>query len=279
MADATLAAPAATAPAAAPADQASRLRFNGWRKVVLLLGLALLWEGYARHLGNALLLPTFSATVRALVEGFASGELLARTATSLELLLMGYGAGLVLAALLTALASLSRWGAELLELLTAMLNPLPAVALLPVALLWFGIGAPSLVFVITHAVLWPVALSSYAGFRSVPRTLRMTGRNLGLSAPRFIIEILMPAALPQILAGLRLGWAFAWRTLIAAELVFGVSARSGGIGWFIYTNRAQLETANVFAGLLTIILVGLIVEALLFRGAARATIQRWGQEQ
>ncbi|MDG3444233.1 ABC transporter permease [Nitrospirillum amazonense] len=269
MADATITLPATP----------RRLHLAGWRKGVLLLILAAVWEGYARHLDNALLLPTFSATVAALVQGFASGELVARTATSLQLLVTGYACGLVAAAALTAFAALSRWGAELLELLTAMLNPLPAVALLPIALLWFGIGAPSLVFVITHAVLWPVALASYAGFRAMPRTLRMAGRNLGLSPLRFVAEILIPAALPQILAGLRLGWAFAWRTLIAAELVFGVSARSGGIGWFIYTNRAQLETANVFAGLLTIILVGLIVETLLFRSAARATVQRWGQEQ
>ncbi len=110
-----------------------------------------------------------------------------------------------------------------------MFNPLPAIALLPVALLWFGIGTPSLIFVIVHSVLWPVALACYGGFLAVPPTLRMAGRNLGLSGGRFVVEILVPAAFPQILSGLRIGWAFAWRTLIAAELVFGVSARSGGL--------------------------------------------------
>lgn len=107
----------------------------------------------------------------------------------------------------------------------------------------------------------------------------MAGRNLGLSGGRFVAEILVPAAFPQILSGLRIGWAFAWRTLIAAELVFGVSARSGGIGWFIYTSRAQLETASVFAGLLTVILIGLLVESVVFRSLTRITVQRWGQER
>ncbi|MEH0888683.1 ABC transporter permease, partial [Enterobacter sp. UNJFSC 003] len=73
--------------------------------------------------------------------------------------------------------------------------------------------------------------------------------------------------------------AFAWRTLIAAEHEFGVSARSGGIGWFIYTSRAQLETASVFAGLLTVILIGLLVEGVIFRTLTRFTVQRWGQVQ
>jgi NitT/TauT family transport system permease protein len=160
-----------------------------------------------------------------------------------------------------------------------MFNPLPAIALLPIALLWFGIGTPSLIFVIVHSVLWPVALACHGGFLGVPQTLRMAGRNIGLGGGRFVLQILVPAAFPQILSGLRIGWAFAWRTLIAAELVFGVSARSGGLGWFIYTNRAQLETASVFAGLLTVILIGLIVEGLIFRTISKITVERWGQLQ
>ena len=250
-----------------------------WRRFVILAGFALIWELYARWLDNALLLPTLGATVQALWAAIISGELPDRTLTSLRVLLTGYAIGVAIAAVLTALAALSRWGSEALGLLTSMFNPLPAIALLPVALLWFGIGTPSLIFVIVHSVLWPVALACYGGFLGVPPTLRMAGRNLGLSSGRFVVQILVPAAFPQILSGLRLGWAFAWRTLIAAELVFGVSARSGGLGWFIYTNRAQLETASVFAGLLTVILIGLVVEGLIFRTIARVTVQRWGQEQ
>jgi NitT/TauT family transport system permease protein len=250
-----------------------------WRRFVILAGFALIWELYARWLDNALLLPTLVETLQALWAAIISGELPDRTLTSLRVLLTGYALGIAIAAVLTALAALSRWGSEALGLLTSMFNPLPAIALLPVALLWFGIGTPSLIFVIVHSVLWPVALACYGGFLAVPPTLRMAGRNLDLSGPRFVVQILVPAAFPQILSGLRLGWAFAWRTLIAAELVFGVSARSGGLGWFIYTNRAQLETASVFAGLLTVILIGLVVEGLIFRTIAKVTVQRWGQEQ
>lgn len=248
------------------------------RRLVILVGLALAWELYARWLNNDLLLPSFLETVSALWFSVLDGELPERAGTSLLVLLTGYGIGIVIAAVLTALAALNQWGEEFLSLLTSMFNPLPAIALLPVALLWFGIGTSSLVFVIVHAVLWPLALACHAGFRAVPQTLRMAGRNMGLSGPSYVFALLMPAALPSILSGLRLGWAFAWRTLIAAEMVFGVSARSGGLGWFIYTNRAQLETANVFAGLLTVILIGLLVETVIFASLTRLTVQRWGQE-
>jgi NitT/TauT family transport system permease protein len=160
-----------------------------------------------------------------------------------------------------------------------MFNPLPAVALLPLALLWFGLGMGSLVFVIINSVLWAVALSTHTGFQSVSETLRMAGRSFGLRGLSLVAEILVPAALPSILAGLKIGWAFAWRTLIAAELVFGVSSGQGGLGWFIYENRNNLETANVFAGLLCVILIGLFVESVIFRTIERKTVRRWGMQK
>ncbi len=248
------------------------------RKGILLILLALAWEAYARSLGNPLLLPTFTATLAALWQGVAAGALLARAALSIKVLLMGYAVGVAIAAALTAFGVSTRIGTDLLETLTAMFNPLPAIALLPLALLWFGLGTPSIIFVLVHSVLWAVALNTHSGFTSVSRTLRMVGQNCGLSGPRYVLLILIPAAFPSILTGLKIGWAFAWRTLIAAELVFGVSSGSGGLGWFIFENKNQLEIPSVFAGLFSVILIGLIVENLVFRTVESRTIARWGMK-
>jgi NitT/TauT family transport system permease protein len=127
--------------------------------------------------------------------------------------------------------------------------------------------------------LWSVALNTLTGFRSVPETLRMSGRNYGLRGVRYVGLILIPAAFPSILAGLKIGWAFAWRTLIAAELVFGVSSRSGGLGWYIFQARSELETTRVFAGLLAVILIGLFIEACIFRVIEKRTVLRWGMQR
>ena len=251
---------------------------DGLRKGLLLVLLAIAWEVYARRLDNPLLFPTFTATLEALFDSLRNGNLLGRAAFSLKVLLMGYSAGIVLATLLSVLAINTRVGNDFLETLTSMFNPLPAIALLPLALIWFGLGNGSLVFVLIHSVLWPVALNTHSGFQSVSNTLRMVGRNYGLSGLRYVWSILIPAAFPNILAGLKIGWAFAWRTLIAAELVFGVSSGSGGLGWFIYENKNQLEIANVFAGLLTVILIGLLVENLFFRVLELHTVRRWGMQ-
>ena len=258
----------------------TRVWSQAWlRKGLILVVLAVLWELLARWQDTDLLLPTFTATMRALVEGLASGELLAKVGISLSVLLQGYAAGVLLAFALTTLAVSTQIGRDLLGTLTSMFNPLPAIALLPLALLWFGLGRGSLVFVLIHSVLWPLALNTFAGFQGVPETLRMAGRNYGLKGLRYVLQILVPAALPAILSGLKIGWAFAWRTLIAAELVFGASSGQGGLGWYIFQNRNELYTDKVFAGLVTVVLIGLAVETLGFATLERLTVRRWGQQR
>jgi NitT/TauT family transport system permease protein len=259
---------------------ATRLWQHGWlRKGLILIVLALIWELVARYQNNDLLLPTFLQTMEALVNGLASGELLQKAGTSLNVLLKGYAIGIVLAFGLTTLAVSTQVGRDLLSTCTSMFNPLPAIALLPLALLWFGLGQGSLIFVLVHSVLWPLALNTYSGFLGVSETQRMAGRNYGLKGVRFVALILVPAALPSILSGLKVAWAFAWRTLIAAELVFGASSGQGGLGWYIYANRNELYTDNVFAGLIVVILIGLLVENLVFNGLERITVKRWGMQR
>lgn len=249
------------------------------RRAGILLFLVITWEIYARWLDNSLLFPTFTLTLKTFVGDLLDGTLVDRTRTSLYPLVLGYAGGILLAGLLTSIAISSRIGADILNTLTAMFNPLPAIAVLPLALIWFGLGTPSLVFVIIHSVLWAVALSTLTGFRSVPETLRLSGRNYGLRGAGYVAFVMIPAAFPAILSGLKIGWAFAWRTLIAAELVFGVSSRSGGLGWYVFEARSELDTPRVFAGLLTVIVIGLFVESVIFKSIETRTVQKWGMQR
>lgn len=249
------------------------------RRGLILVVLAAAWQLLAQWQDNELLLPTFTQTASALVEGIASGELLQKAGISLWVLLQGYALGIAAALVLTTLAVSTQLGRDLLTTLTSMFNPLPAIALLPLALLWLGLGTGSLLFVLVHSVLWPLALNTYAGFQGVPETLRMAGRNYGLRGVPYVLQILIPAALPSILSGLKIGWAFAWRTLIAAELVFGASSGQGGLGWYIFQNRNELYTDKVFAGLLSVIGIGLLVETLGFHTLERLTVRKWGVQR
>ncbi|MDA0304669.1 MAG: ABC transporter permease subunit [Proteobacteria bacterium] len=255
------------------------------RKFSILLILMIAWEAYTRLSGvSAYILPKFSDTAIALYQALVGEQLLIMVWNSMKILVTGYVIGLIIATLLSTAAIMTRFGSDVLSTLTAMLNPLPAIALLPLALLWFGLGAESIVFTLLHSVIWPVALNAHTGFMSVSDTQRMVGQNYGLRGIPYVVKVLIPAAFPQILMGLKIGWAYAWRTLIAAELVFGgaisdtSSTQSGGLGWFVFSNQMDMQIPHVFAGLFMVILVGVVVENLIFTNIEIRTIRKWGMQ-
>ena len=253
---------------------------NAVRKMSILLALVIAWQSYSWISGvEPLLFPSFGASVEALWETVLSGEMFEKIWVTVYVLLMGYAAGLAFAGLFLVLAVSTRIGSDFLSTMTAMFQPLPAISLLPLAMLWFGLGIPSLIFVTIHSVLWAVSLSTHVGFMSVSETLRMVGRNYGLKGVPYIFKILVPAAFGSILTGLKIGWAFAWRTLIGAELVFGAAAGSGGLGWMIFEKGDNLDTPYVFAALFMVIVIGLLVENVIFRNVEIRTIQKWGMQR
>lgn len=256
------------------------------RKLSIVVALLVVWELYTRVANvSEYMMPTFSATATAFYAALIDEGLLLTVWYSMTVLLSGYVIGIVIAALLTTLAVSTRFGSDLLSTLTAMLNPLPAIALLPMAMLWFGLGSEAIVFTLLHSVIWPVALNMHTGFLGVSDTQRMVGRNYGLRGIVYVLKILVPAALPSILTGLKIGWAYAWRTLIAAELVFGGSvidtegSSGGGLGWFIFSSQMDLQIPYVFAGLFTVILVGVLMESFVFRSIENRTVIKWGMQQ
>jgi NitT/TauT family transport system permease protein len=255
------------------------------RKLTVLVVMLIAWEVYVQ-VGEVseYILPAFSSTGSAFFDAITVEGLARKVWNSITVLLAGYIIGIAIASLLTTLAVATRFGSDLLSTLTAMLNPLPAIALLPMAMLWFGLGKEAIVFTLLHSVIWPVALNMHTGFMGVSDTQRMVGRNYGLRGLSYVIKLLIPAAFPSILTGMKIGWAYAWRTLIAAELVFGGSVidaagtDAGGLGWFIFSNQMDMRIPYVFAGLFTVILVGVLMESIVFRNLETRTVIRWGMQ-
>lgn len=241
--------------------------FGGWEIAVR-----------ATHV-SPILIPSVEGVFLSLIRGIADLSLIWNTWATLQNLLVAMAMGLAIAVTLNILAFLSAWGREALQTVAAALNPLPAIALLPVAFLWFGASRTSLLFVLVNSVVWAMALNIFTGFSTVPRTIRFVGRNMGLKGLPLFRHVYVPAALPFIYAGIKISWAFGWRTVIAAELVFGATASAGGgLGWRIFIDRYNLDTEGTFAGLLTIIIIGLVVDAG-FRWIERRTIQKWGMAE
>jgi NitT/TauT family transport system permease protein len=248
------------------------------RKALLLVVLLGVWQAYVSlsHVSHLLWAGPWQ-TARAFESGWRDGSLAGPTWTTLKLLLESVGLGAGIADVVTEFAALSTLGTDLLELLTSIFNPLPGVAILPIAMLWFGINRSAIVFTLAMTTIWPIAINLSMGFRTVSPTIVAVGRNIGLSRLRVVTDVLAPAALPHAVTGLKAAWAFGWRTAIASELVFGVAGSKGGLGNYINNARLFFLTPRVFAGLLTIALLGVVFEAL-FGVAESRTVVRWGMK-
>ncbi|MEH2275760.1 MAG: ABC transporter permease [Nostoc sp.] len=223
----------------------------------------------------ALLIPGPIAVLEVLWRDLLSQKLMQATLSTLSVLCIGMVLGVILGTALAAFAKVSRFGQDLLIVMSSMLNPLPAIAILPLVIIWFGFTSVSMIVVTAHATTWPIALNTEMGLTTINPIVLMVGKNLGLDGFKLIREIMLSAALPHILTGLRTAWAFGWRTVIASELVFGSGGATSGLGWQINNSRYFLQTDRVFAGLVVIAILGLAVDYI-FRLIEIKTVQKWG---
>jgi NitT/TauT family transport system permease protein len=247
------------------------------KTILFLLFLLGLWETLVSlKLFSPLLFPSLRVIVLALFKEIKSGEIFVRAGYSLYLIFTGILISLFLALVLTILSGISRTIQDLVSSIASLVDPLPGIALLPFAILWFGIGEASIIFIIVHSILWPLFLNTSAGFRTVPLILTEIGKNIGLSGIRLRVEVYLPASLPNILVGLRTGWSRAWRALISAEMVFGATGLSGGLGWDIFKKRSFMDIPGLYSTLFVIMIIGLLIEEGVFKIVEENTVKKWG---
>ena len=248
------------------------------RYAVIAASFLMVWQAYVRlaHVSPLLVSPPLDVG-RAVLTGIHNRTIPDATISTLKSLIAGIAIGGLAGFVFASAGVFSTIGHDVLSVLVAVMNPLPSIAILPLAMIWFGITQKSVVFVVALATVWPVAINTDAGFRTISPTTHMVARNLGLRGARMVTGVLLPAALPYILAGLKAAWAFGWRTVVAAELVFGVAGSAGGLGWYINNARYFLLVPDIFAGLVVISILGIAVE-FIFGFIELQTVARWGMK-
>lgn len=235
------------------------------------------WEVVRLVKGSpALIQPSFFSVVKALGHSLLFEQLFLQIILSLLLVISGIFIGLGLAFLLSFISLRSKKGESLVRTINALFHPLPGIALLPVVILWFGTGVKSVLFIIVHSVLWPLVTNLNAGYRSMPEAFTLVARNYEIRTSSLFTRIFLPATSPYLIAGLKIAWARGWRALISAEMVFGAIGGSGGVGWFIFNKRVFMDTSGLFAGILVVIIIGILVEDILFHFLEKATVEKWG---
>ena len=216
-----------------------------------------------------------AAFVRNFSYGYAGTSLWVYVADSMMLLLEGFALGIVLAFAFSALSMISKTFHAIYNLVVTICDLLPGVALLPVVIVIVGVRPEVIVFLVVHAVLWPLSRNLLDGFQAVPSIYVEAGRNMGLRGMRLLASVYLPASMSYIVSGIKVCWARAWRGLISAEMIFGL-ASCPGIGLYINQMRTNLYNAEMYATLIVIIIIGLIVQYGILSPIERNTVVKWG---
>lgn len=253
---------------------------NEDRLIVLFWVIVLLstWQLAATSGGvSNLLLPRIEAVGATLIDSSLHGDLPYQLYYSLKVILIGIVIAIISGILLALASQKYRMIAGLSRVLSAIGHPLPALALLPLIIIWFGTGDASIIAIIVHSAIWPILISLNAGFQAVPQIYLDIGRNMELSPLEIAYEIKLKSSLPYLISGVKIAFARSWRALIGAEMVFGAIGLKGGIGWYIFKQRTFMNTPGLFAGILVVVTVGFLIEKFLFDFLEKKTVQKWGQ--
>jgi taurine transport system permease protein len=268
-----------------PADQnlavafAMRLRQKLSSALLFLLpfaALLVLWAVLIPYFNvNPRLFPTLGSVAQAGIESIQDGSLFMHIGTSLIRVLVGTVLALIVAIPLGIAMGVSPIVSMFLTPLFRFFSVLAGIAWIPIATLWFGYGFGAITFVIFNAVFFIVAYNTLLGVSTIPLAVRNAAASLGAGRTAMLTEVLLPGALPNIVTGIRTGLGFAWRGLIAAEMI----ATNVGLGYMLFVARDFYRTEVIVLGMIVIGVLWLLLDRLVLVPLERGTIERWGMVQ
>ena len=243
------------------------------RQVIFYCALIGIWALLAKlHVWPPYLFPPPRGVGEALWAGFQDHSFWIGIAVTMKRMLIGYSLSVVLGMILGVGIGSSKFLEDTLGGLLVSLQSLPSICWIPLAVLWFGLSEKAILFVVLMGSLLSVTIAMEDGRKQMPKIYALAGRNLGAKGFRLFWSVLLPASLPFIVSGLKQGFAFGWRSLIQAEMIF----LSLGLGQLLMMGRDLNDMSQVIAVMILIIILGFIIDGLIFRTMERKLQQRWG---
>src|SRR5437879_4226068 len=243
------------------------------RYVIFYAALLGLWTLLAElKIWPPYLFPTPWGVAEALYAGFQDHTYWIAITVSMRRVLIGYAISVVAGMILGLGVASNKFLEETMGGLLVSLQSLPSICWWPLALLWFGLNQNAILFVVIMGSLLSVTLAMEDGRKQMPKIYGMAGRNLGARGFQLFWHVLLPASLPFVVSGLKQGWAFAWRSLITAEMLY----LSLGLGQVVMVGRETSNTNAVIAVMLLIIAIGYLVDGVIFKAMERHLHHKWG---
>ncbi|MBN1259365.1 MAG: ABC transporter permease [Anaerolineae bacterium] len=243
------------------------------RRLLFLIGIVVVWEVLFRiGIWPSYIFPSPIDVARTLILGLRSRVFVIGILESLKRLLQGYALATTIGLSLGLLMAQLPWLKESLGMIVLGLQTLPSICWLPLALLWFGLNERAILFVVVIGAVMSISLATEDGVRNTLPLYLKAARNLGARGWRLYVEVILPGALPSIVTGMKLGWSFAWRSLMAGELLYTLP----GLGNLLMMGRELNDMSQVLAVILIIIALGLLSDQLFFGTIERRIRERWG---
>lgn len=242
------------------------------RQVAFYALLLVIWQVISLSTPDYLF-PSPLEVANTLASGFQDGTFMIAILITLRRLLIGYVISLVLGVMLGLLIGRNRFAEETLGSLILGLQALPSVCWIPFALLWFGLSEQAMIFVVVMGALFSITLGVEDGVKNTPPLYLKAARNMGARGLALTAQVVLPAALPAVLTGLKQGWTFAWRSLMAGELIYVTATSLGGL---LDNGRNLNDTSQMVAVMLIIIAIGILIDRLIFGPLERSVRERWG---
>lgn len=247
-----------------------------WKKAVFFAVLFSLWW-LAAHAGlwPSYMLPGPEKVLANLVHGLQNLVYIRGIIISLRRIFIGFGISLAIGIPLGLLTGAYRWLDETCGSLMLGLQTLPSICWLPLSILWFGLNERAILFVVVMGAMLSIALAVESGVRNIPPLYLRAGKNLGARGFALFSNVIFPAAFPSIISGMKLGWSFAWRSLMAGELIFV----SLGLGHLLMMGRELNDMSQVIGVMVILVGIGLFFDRLVFSRLEQGVRRRWGLDR
>jgi len=243
------------------------------KRIVFYVGIVVVWQiVFSLNLWTENIFPSPVQVAEDLAYGAADGSLFFGIATSMWRLIVGLGisiaAGIMLGIFMARIESVN----QTVGSLVLGLQSIPSVAWVPMAFLWFGLNDAGIIFVTVASSMFAVTINTYSGMKNVPPSYIAAARNMGASEAQLITNVMLPAAFPHLISGFRQGWAFAWRGVIGAEIIFSFL----GLGFLLNVGRELNDISQVISIMLVIMIIGILIDGFIFKKIERKVMSRWG---
>ena len=250
--------------------------FKFLRQAAFYAGLLLLWKALsALQLWPSHLFPSPEQVFETLWSGVQDRTLLVSVGVTMRRILLGYFLSVFFGVLLGFFIGKIKILDETIGSLFVGIQTLPSICFLPLAMVWFGANEIAIQFVIVTGSFLSIAIATDSGVKSVHSTYLSAGRNMGAQGANLFFHVVLPASFPSILMGLKQGWIFAWRSLMAAEMLFV----SVGVGYLLNEGRQLNDMSRIIAVILVIITIGITIDNVFFGTLEKRVRKVWGLER